>query len=238
MTARQLDYIKSLVQQKDTTGLTVEQLTFLGRIVVAPLDGYTFEAASRTITALVALPNRDGTPVVAPTTTRVPDVSAGRYALVADDGTIKFYSVDKPTDGKWAGRTFVNAMGSDTRYPIRNRDEKNRIMRMLAKAPEAAMRLYAMELGRCAYCGRELTDEVSREAGIGPDCARQHGIDRSVWAEAAKREQADRIRSAYDDDEAPEDGASLDARMGDEFGRYEAAQERAAYEHEMRTQGV
>jgi hypothetical protein len=30
---------------------------------------------------------------------------------------------------------------------------------------------YGLELGHCGRCGRELTNEASREAGIGPICA-------------------------------------------------------------------
>jgi uncharacterized protein DUF6011 len=30
---------------------------------------------------------------------------------------------------------------------------------------------YGQELGECGHCGRTLTDEASRAAGIGPVCA-------------------------------------------------------------------
>jgi hypothetical protein len=42
--------------------------------------------------------------------------------------------------------------------------------------------------GRCAICARPLTDEVSKLVGVGPDCARQHGIPHSQAA-ASKRLQ-------------------------------------------------
>lgn len=233
MTARQLDYIKSLATERETGTLTPEQQQFVARIMAGHVDP-TAAQASRVIEALLALPRRETR--TANTSAAVRDVAAGRYALVADDGVVKFYTVDRPTEGKWAGRTFVNAMGSDTRYPIRNRDERDRILATIAEAPETAMRLYASELGRCGYCGRELTDETSRAAGIGPDCAARHGIDRSVWATQAEAERAARLRSAYDTTTtaAPEeDGAAEDIRWSNEFAAREAEQERAAYAAEM-----
>lgn len=40
----------------------------------------------------------------------------------------------------------------------------------IRKAPEEAMARYGRELGYCGKCGRELTDPLSRELGIGPKC--------------------------------------------------------------------
>jgi hypothetical protein len=39
----------------------------------------------------------------------------------------------------------------------------------------AAVR-YGQELEFCGCCGRHLTDETSRAAGIGPDCAAKYGF--------------------------------------------------------------
>jgi hypothetical protein len=38
---------------------------------------------------------------------------------------------------------------------------------------EAAATLYGTELGQCYRCNRHLTDELSRQLGIGPEC-RKH----------------------------------------------------------------
>jgi hypothetical protein len=43
-----------------------------------------------------------------------------------------------------------------------------------AAGPDESMRLFGRELGQCGHCGRDLTDEASRAAGIGPVCARRH----------------------------------------------------------------
>lgn len=96
-------------------------------------------------------------------------VPAGRYAL-RTDGVVKFYRLDKPTQGKWAGWTFLKAQASDDLYPIRNKVEKARIIAEIGQDVLGAERLYGMELGKCSRCGRSLTDETSRAYGIGPDC--------------------------------------------------------------------
>jgi hypothetical protein len=36
--------------------------------------------------------------------------------------------------------------------------------------PKAAMKTFADELGVCARCHRDLTDDVSRARGVGPVC--------------------------------------------------------------------
>jgi Family of unknown function (DUF6011) len=107
---------------------------------------------------------------LAPPAQDAPKVPAGRYALVDDHGVTKFYKLDCPDKGKWAGYTFLKALASDTEYPIRNRDEKARILREIAADVEGAFRRYGHEIGACGVCGRTLTDEASRAAGIGPVC--------------------------------------------------------------------
>lgn len=98
------------------------------------------------------------------------EVPAGRYALRGEDGVVKFYRLDKPTQGKWAGYTFLKVQASDDLYPIRNKAEKARIIAEIGKDTLAAEQLYGRELGKCSRCGRTLTDETSRAYGIGPDC--------------------------------------------------------------------
>jgi uncharacterized protein DUF6011 len=99
-----------------------------------------------------------------------PQVPAGRYALRGEDDVVKFYRFDKPTEGKWAGYTFLKAQSSDDLYPIRNQAEKNRILAAIAEDILGAEQLYGQELGKCSRCGRTLTDETSRKRGMGLDC--------------------------------------------------------------------
>jgi hypothetical protein len=98
-------------------------------------------------------------------------IKPGRYA-VAIDGVIKFYKIDRPTEGRWAGRTFVSVQASDELYPVRNPNARQEILNAIAVAgPAASLRLYGQEIGRCGHCNRTLTDATSRANGIGPICA-------------------------------------------------------------------
>lgn len=96
-------------------------------------------------------------------------VADGHYALVAADGTVKFYEVNSPTEGKWAGRTFVAVQASDDRHAVRNPAARTAILAAIAADPKAAMLRYGAELGRCGHCNRTLTSEW-RKVGIGPVC--------------------------------------------------------------------
>jgi hypothetical protein len=116
------------------------------------------------------------------------DVPAGYYATPSLTGNndLDFWHVQRPTEGKWTGYTFVKRVlggHSDQDLP---RDSKKRIKddnRRLARATQTAAleaivkfgieksnALFGTELKFCRICGIHLTDELSRELGIGPVC--------------------------------------------------------------------
>jgi hypothetical protein len=107
---------------------------------------------------------------------------SGRYAITGEDGTTDFYEVDRGA-GKWDGWLFVSAVYGDSESPlgsvrpsgcVRGKNigavALSSILEKLARDPVEAMERYGREIGRCAVCGRRLTDEGSRERGIGPVC--------------------------------------------------------------------
>jgi hypothetical protein len=161
----QLAFIQDLSQKHE---MSDEQAEFLARVGMGGRKLSKGEA-SKIITALKEMPrkaqSRDW-----------PDIPAGRYAIVDPlDDVLKFYRVDKPTEGKWQGFTFLSVYASDEQYPIKNKEHKKAIMDEIAKNPEAAMSRYGLEIGKCGICGRTLTDETSRARGIGPICAAKEG---------------------------------------------------------------
>jgi hypothetical protein len=97
-------------------------------------------------------------------------VPAGRYAVPGDDGVIKFYRVDKPTEGTWAGRTFVKVRAGDDWLPVRYATARQGILRKIGEDVRAASIRYGLELGQCGVCGRTLTNPESIAKGIGPVC--------------------------------------------------------------------
>lgn len=97
------------------------------------------------------------------------DIPTGYYALRDGDG-VKFYRVNHHQNG----RTYLDACASDERHPIRNPlHRKNILTAIRAMGWEASTALYGQEIGSCGRCGRTLTDDVSRAAGIGPKCRKE-----------------------------------------------------------------
>lgn len=114
-----------------------------------------------------------GSPV--PTAEQVP---AGRYALPTGANAINqtaFYKVDRPTEGKWAGRVFVKLMLSDQEQRMSRATAEGVLVKIHEYGAEKSMALYGHEFGHCGVCGRGLTNDESRERGIGPICAAKMG---------------------------------------------------------------
>lgn len=128
----------------------------------------------------------------------IPEVPAGRYALVMESGDdamsysavdrqdlvkpkerrVDFFQVDRPTEGRWAGRTFlkrlIGAPGDYRKEPVRGMAAA-RILQMIAADPEEASLLYGKESGVCGVCSSPLTNAESLKRGIGPVCASKSG---------------------------------------------------------------
>jgi hypothetical protein len=97
---------------------------------------------------------------------QVPD---GRYAVtLAGEDTLRFFRVKA---GHKTGVVFVDEQASDDMWPVRDRARRVAILAAIASDPAAAGVRYGQALGVCGVCGRTLTDEASRAAGIGPVCA-------------------------------------------------------------------
>jgi hypothetical protein len=104
----------------------------------------------------------------------------GCYAVRHDDGHVVFYRVEHGR-ARWAGWTFLDQViggGRSQRLgkvpPGRwYRGRRRADVHVIAQDPEAAAQLFGRELGICGMCGRRLTDDASRAAGIGPICQRR-----------------------------------------------------------------
>lgn len=99
------------------------------------------------------------------------DVPNGYYAVKDDavEGKIHYYRVSRSKSGQYVN---VQEMASDTLYPVRPWGRAVAILKDIrARGPQTAATLFGRTIGRCCRCGRTLTDQDSRAAGIGPDCA-------------------------------------------------------------------
>lgn len=157
--SKQQKFINDLLAERQTAGTAYEGWT--------PDWTRATDAAARTvITYLLTLPRKAGH--------ELPEVPAGRYAVETEEGHLAFYRVDRPTEGAWAGRTFVKVQASDELHPVRGGAAAS-VLRKIAVDPAAASLRYGREIGSCGVCGRTLTDEDSRARGIGPICAEKTG---------------------------------------------------------------
>ena len=59
----------------------------------------------------------------------------------------------------------------DDLFPVKAREARASVLATIAVDAKTAMLRNGRELGHCGHCGRTLTDEASRAAGIGPVCA-------------------------------------------------------------------
>lgn len=101
-----------------------------------------------------------------------------RVAYQPEQGQAQFYVIQAPERGKWRGWIFVKHQLSDELHRAGSqrpdssayRGDRDAAMRAVLADPEAAMRLYGRLIEKCAMCGRTLTNQESREYGIGPEC--------------------------------------------------------------------
>lgn len=77
----------------------------------------------------------------------------------------------KNDDGDYLGKII-----GTTFKPVRGGDVAVALLQKIAEDPLAAALRYGQRTGRCACCGRELTNHGSIEAGIGPVCREKWGF--------------------------------------------------------------
>jgi hypothetical protein len=102
-------------------------------------------------------------------------VEPGHYAIESRTGNndLDFFRV-KAGKGKWAGRFFVDRIiGGHPEQGITWQEAKLVLAALERLGVEGRLRArvrYAQEIGSCYRCNRHLTDETSRQLGIGPEC--------------------------------------------------------------------
>lgn len=151
-TEKQLSFIDSLISSKECPEGSREWFD-------AKRSEITRDSAKAMIERLLKLANK--TVKNEQTGNAIPN---GRYAIENADGELRFYHIRTSK----AGRQYVCVMASDNEIYLKN---GRSIIAEIAKDAESAMLRYGREIGACGHCGRTLTDESSREAGIGPICA-------------------------------------------------------------------
>lgn len=180
LTEAQVAYARKLLDQLGAVYTGSQPMEELGRATDGRvlLDGLVKARQDKSAGRAYVLPpmTAQSSKPAADTTARtvVPEVTAGYYATDsltgAQDTDFWFVTVVERED-KWFGfRVVSRVIGG--RSPVRVKGSTRvAALKAIAKAGEREAQLrFAKELGRCYKCGKHLTDETSRELGIGPVC--------------------------------------------------------------------
>lgn len=111
---------------------------------------------------------------------RLPNVKTMHYAVLVEspgsgEKVWRFFRVDRPQTGRWAGYTFVKRQAGDEEYPVKNLSAVADILKEISFDPQSAAENYGLQLGKCGCCQRTLTNPDSIKRGIGPICAEKIG---------------------------------------------------------------
>lgn len=107
-----------------------------------------------------------------------------KMRMAAGDTKLEFSRA--PDHGANAGALYIKEKENDTYLGkvmngkfFRSRDCSDDLERGIidvCASPDTAAKAYGLRFGECSICGRELTDPVSVERGIGPICADNFGF--------------------------------------------------------------
>lgn len=99
--------------------------------------------------------------------------SGARFAIknLAGANDLSFWWVSAHKDQRGTFYKLRQVIGGGRREEVRDPQRMIDIAKRINEAgAREAMILFGQELGSCGHCGRELTNEESRAAGIGPVC--------------------------------------------------------------------
>ena len=185
-TERQMNYLADLARGRmvEALGATADERVAKLNQLVGNLKAngvWTRAAASKWIDRLRTFPKAENVPAAAaptapaakPARTNFSDIAQGYYATASKTGNndLDFWFVKVPEDGKWKGYRFVKrVIGGHSPERVHKSTQLAALHAIVEAGPALAGKRFADELGRCSNCGRHLTDELSRERGMGPDC--------------------------------------------------------------------
>jgi hypothetical protein len=178
---KQVAFLTKLFAEKDWAGV-VDGIDIDTQKAVPTLSS---PQASKVIDALLSAPRKVVMADPADPTTKV---APGRYAVYGQDGTVDFYQIDRPTQGKWEGYTFikllVGSVGDFSETAVRGAAARTVAQKILDAGVEESARLFGQKTRHCGHCSSPLSNPQSRAAGYGDTCASKHGYWYPTLAEA------------------------------------------------------
>lgn len=180
-TAAQRSYIISLAEGREVpvsgTVETAMHIRLAEHLLGDPEYSMSKREASAAITWLRTLPisvRLEAAAKKAGTSQQHETVLEGRYAVETPD-VVKFYKVDRPTEGKWTGYVFVKMLvgspGDWSEYPIKGAAREAVFIAIESAGVRESAVLFGRKTQRCGRCMSPLSDPRSRAAGYGQHCA-------------------------------------------------------------------
>lgn len=103
-------------------------------------------------------------------------VPKGRYAIDID-GTTKFYRWFTGRGRRSKFAWYLDYQAGDRFIEVTDKAERTRVFAaIMIQGIDESRKRYGIMLGHCGYCGRTLTNDVSRAYGIGPECRGKYGF--------------------------------------------------------------
>lgn len=195
-TAKQIDLIRSLLDEREVPATTRHQLA-------ERLPAMSKRGASVAIDELFSFP-RQVAARVAPVAQTAPttQVPLGTYTVVLDDELTDWVTLKLDTAGWADNKTVISFLSGATnthsykgfafldtdgvRVWNRFREDTRLVaatqVLLTGATDEAHERFlktaeaYALQSGKCARCGRKLTVPASLHRGLGPECASREGV--------------------------------------------------------------
>jgi hypothetical protein len=162
-TAKQIAFLNKLIAERDVENPLVAAL--IARM--SQTVSLSKREASSHIDAMLSVDRTPKTTAPKPTAAVTADVPDGYYAVESTGhNDLAFYRITH--SDKW-GISAQLIVGGHPDSFVR-RVALPSIVERIAVDPTAAGKRYADEIGSCYRCNRTLTDETSRQLGIGPVC--------------------------------------------------------------------
>jgi hypothetical protein len=177
---KQVAFIDSLINERELDAIQVSSFRSM-------LPTLTKKQASGTIDLLLRLPQRS-TKVPGATKSLLQEALSkapkSKYAVPVDELDISLEDTPLTGDllfleireymGNLYMRRLTGSVGGFTRHKVPSQDSMV-IMDIIAKDPYKYAKIFGQHYSCCGSCGAELTDPVSRDLQLGPECRKKFG---------------------------------------------------------------
>jgi hypothetical protein len=177
---KQVAFINTLLDERDLDSIQVSSFRTM-------LLTMTKKQASATIDLLLRTPKRvekvagAGKSGIQEALSKAPK---SKYAVPADEldialtdtpltGDLLFLEI-KEYMGNLYMRRLTGSVGGFTRHKVDNADAVT-LMNIISQDPYKYAKIFGQHYSCCGSCGAELTDPVSRELQLGPECRKKFG---------------------------------------------------------------